>query len=117
MLARKKRKKAALAAGRKINQTKNPERIKRDPLRHPSVPATQQELYERHLRKVEEREAIGIHRNNGFVSSRTPKLNHMRIEKTQTTKRKYCPANNFHGNDILRLAAMIEYPVWAKEDA
>jgi len=122
VLARKKRMKAARAAGRKPAAQPNSVSlgdIKLSPSMA-SAPLTELAKYELHLAKVRDREAIGIHAGNGLVLKRTTKLtptlkapDQLTYEENQRAKRAKaakCRTNNFHGNDILRLAAMIQYP-------
>jgi hypothetical protein len=110
--------KAARAAGRKPAARLTP--LLEGGNNPPGAPLTELEKYETHLAKVRDREAIGIHAGNGLVLKRTTKLtptlkapDQLTYEENQRAKRAKaakCRTNNFHGNDILRLAAMIQYP-------
>jgi len=113
MLARKKRLKAAIAAGRTVS----PPRDTTPKITANLIPATQQERYDRHTIKTKEREAIGIHADNGLVVLSTTNLNRYTFTLTEAEKKerarkqkvKSNRRNRFHGNDILRLAAMTNY--------
>jgi hypothetical protein len=113
MLARKKRLKAAIAAGRTVS----PPRDTTPKTTATRTAATQQERYDRHTIKTKEREAIGIHADNGWVVLSTTSLNRYTFTLTKADKKerarrqkiKSNRRNRFHGNDILRLAAMTNY--------
>ena len=114
MLAKKKRLKAAIAAGRTVSPPRDTTRWR---ITATLIPATQQEKYDRHTIKTKEREAIGIHAGNGLVVLSTTNLNRYTFtlteaekkERTRKQKVKSNRRNRFHGNNILRLAAMTNY--------